>query len=209
MGQRLVLTIKNNSKILANSYYHWSAYTDSAAEITNRCIETFKHTKYTNDLDIALEMLASTGAGLTDDEVPEFFRMKAKDPLIQIIPPNALDRDSGLIAVSKKGMENSQGWSEGDVVINIEDKVVDFVVLYYPDDDWLVEYYCDEHNINYDKLDKNKVENIIHQIAEKLPTIDQDISEIKFEDFEEFSNKLYAISGEFLDCEGNIVGKIE
>ena len=34
MGQRLNIEIMSGEKVLANAYYHWSAYTASAAELT-------------------------------------------------------------------------------------------------------------------------------------------------------------------------------
>lgn len=34
MGQSLNIEIWNNGEVLANAYYHWSAYTESAAKIT-------------------------------------------------------------------------------------------------------------------------------------------------------------------------------
>ena len=39
MGQRLVVNIVQNDNILASGYYHWSAYTESAAEITAFIVE--------------------------------------------------------------------------------------------------------------------------------------------------------------------------
>ena len=33
MGQRLNIEIKKDSKVLANAYYHWSAYTSSALQM--------------------------------------------------------------------------------------------------------------------------------------------------------------------------------
>lgn len=32
MGQRLNLSINKNGKVLANCYYHWSGYTNSAIQ---------------------------------------------------------------------------------------------------------------------------------------------------------------------------------
>ena len=38
MGQRLNIEITKNGNVLANSYYHWSAYSDCALNITTKII---------------------------------------------------------------------------------------------------------------------------------------------------------------------------
>ena len=40
MGQRLNIEIKKDSKVLANSYYHWSAYTSSALQMLPKSIDS-------------------------------------------------------------------------------------------------------------------------------------------------------------------------
>lgn len=43
MGQRLNIEIMKNDKVLANAYYHWSAYTSSALELCAYIIEEIKN----------------------------------------------------------------------------------------------------------------------------------------------------------------------
>ena len=40
MGQRLNIEIKKDSKVLANAYYHWSAYTSSALQMLPKSIDS-------------------------------------------------------------------------------------------------------------------------------------------------------------------------
>lgn len=42
MGQSLVINIKKNNKILANTYYHWSAYTDESLKICDNLVSQLK-----------------------------------------------------------------------------------------------------------------------------------------------------------------------
>lgn len=42
MGQPLIINIKKNNKILVNTYYHWSAYTDEALKICDNLVSQLK-----------------------------------------------------------------------------------------------------------------------------------------------------------------------
>ena len=64
MGQRLIITIVENGKALANAYYHWSAYTKAAMMLTEDvllAISNYKKTMTNNKL-IAIRALEKTGA---------------------------------------------------------------------------------------------------------------------------------------------------
>lgn len=76
MGQRLNIEILKNGKVLANSYYHWSAYSDSAINLAIMIIKGFDYIKRNKceeyienqDLLFAIRLLEATGAGVTDIE---------------------------------------------------------------------------------------------------------------------------------------------
>ena len=76
MGQRLNIEIVKNGDILANSYYHWSGFSNSAV---NLAIEIIKHFEYikkvkveqyikNQDLLFAIRLLEETSAGVEDIE---------------------------------------------------------------------------------------------------------------------------------------------
>lgn len=76
MGQRLNIEIINNGQVLANAYYHWSAYTLSSLELVAKVLSAYN--KISLDTSEAVRLaeyqekavwaLQSTGAGLPDDE---------------------------------------------------------------------------------------------------------------------------------------------
>ena len=70
MGQRLVVQIEDCGKQLANAYYHWSAYTESALEITNDVIQTLNEIAINKtNIERAVHALYKTGARFSDLEV--------------------------------------------------------------------------------------------------------------------------------------------
>ena len=58
MGQRLNIEICNNTRTLANAYYHWGAYTSSALEYTAKIIDAYYNLsdKITDDLELAVKL---------------------------------------------------------------------------------------------------------------------------------------------------------
>lgn len=142
MGQRLNIEICNNTRTLANAYYHWGAYTSSALEYTSEIIEAYYNLsgQITDEFQLAVKLLEATGAGITDEE-----KEKIKyDPDFDFSDINfspAIDRNEGLIAVTEKGMEETRSWEEGRVTINIEDENFCFDVVSYYDKDEYVEDY--------------------------------------------------------------------
>jgi len=45
MGQRLNIEIISNGKCLANAYYHWSAYSDSAIDLAIKIVRKYEYIK--------------------------------------------------------------------------------------------------------------------------------------------------------------------
>lgn len=128
MGQRLNIEIrrKKDNKVLANSYYHWSAYTYSslklAEEIVENIYDIIRNDK-TSDEVKAIQLLQTTGAGLLEDE---YNLLKEEDKKYCSL---ATDRNLGLISFTEKGIENTRNWEEGRLTINVDfdDKEYDFV----------------------------------------------------------------------------------
>ena len=73
MGQRLNVEILNKGTLMANAYYHWSAYTSSSLDIIEQILKSskdaFEKKGIRNIFDAAIDMLESTGAKLTHDEL--------------------------------------------------------------------------------------------------------------------------------------------
>lgn len=131
MGQRLNIQIQRGETILANAYYHWSAYTGSALELLKTIHENWdKLSNEENDIIRAVRLLEATGAGLTQEEL---FNV---DILGQgFVPQNVeINRNDGLIAVSPEGIAETNDWAEGGAIIDLDDAMVSFDVFYAYDD---------------------------------------------------------------------------
>lgn len=55
MGQRLNIEIKSKGKVVANCYYHWSAYTMSALQLTKEIISNFDSIQDNDDIKRAVK----------------------------------------------------------------------------------------------------------------------------------------------------------
>lgn len=132
MGQRLVITVQKNEKELAKIYYHWSAYTTSALYEARDLINHLKD-DYKSERDLQLDLIRFVeGRGGCIDGGAE-----SKEGLaIQEIFPNedfsvTGSRNQGLIAITEDGMEDIQGWSEGDLIIDLTKKEIQNAVLIF------------------------------------------------------------------------------
>ena len=132
MGQRLVITIKDGRKKLASGYYHWSAYTESAYNLVEPIIQALKVTQITKDDDkklIAIRLLESTGAGISEEDDKELFCKLYPNETAK----PAISRNEGLIAISKKEIEDSIKCGEEFIEINLAKGMIKFGVwsFYY------------------------------------------------------------------------------
>ena len=128
MGQRLNIEIKRkkDNKILANSYYHWSAYTYPSLELADEIIENIYdiviNDKVSDEIK-AIQLLQTTGAGLLEQE---YNALNEEDKKYCSL---AINRDLGLISFTEKGMEKTRAWEESRLTITIDfdNKEYDFV----------------------------------------------------------------------------------
>lgn len=142
MGQRLVINMMYDGEIIANAYYHWSAYTYSAAELTLGICQEYETVKEMTDspLELAVELLTQTGAGLNDEEK---IRVHSLDPNIvnRLNLRNCIGRNQGLLAITEQGIDDNESLSEGSVYINLDTKDINFYVYnYYHLDEFREEY---------------------------------------------------------------------
>ncbi len=158
MGQRLNIEICNNEKSLANAYYHWSAYTSSAYDLLKKIIFCYPKPISENEVQNAVQLLTSTGAGLYDCAGEELEIIK---DFPESLKKYAISRNHGLISMTKKAMEETRYWAEGKIIINIDTKTVSFDVFF------------DYEEEDYTEKERNK-------IIEKSYNID--FSNLKYED---------------------------
>lgn len=142
MGQRLNIEITDGSNVLANAYYHWSAYTHDSVELLNMIISEKCITDPTMSLfEKAIYLLERTGAGFSSDELDYLEEEDIDLPEDLKIP--ARDRNEGLIAISTNGIKNTEAWEEGRLTIDIFNRVVDFNVVWAADDEEADDYTKD------------------------------------------------------------------
>lgn len=146
MGQRLNLGIRKKGKILANSYYHWSAYTASAAELADIAYNYLKTHSKEPELIRAIHALEETGAGL---EPEEFIYAGSRRDLCDKTFNKATDRNEGLMAISPKGIQDTEDWAEETAYIDIDDPENPkfyFWVVWAMDEDNFMEDYPDSQD---------------------------------------------------------------
>lgn len=213
MGQRLVITIENNKKSLAKGYYHWSGYTRSGLITANMAVAAFE--KSLNRSVENISLLAITDKTLTPEIIKDkielltaCYMLFATDAGMQITGekseqdvfnetfPNinhsvGMNRNEGLVAITKEGMADLQKWSEADVRINLDAKSVSVAELFLgvSDDD--------------EEEEENEKEEVMN--------IEGNLDEIPFEDLNQFvekvttaiNNKIYAFNNN-----GDMLGAI-
>lgn len=212
MGQRLVITIENNKKSLAKGYYHWSGYTRSGLITANMAVAAFE--KSLNRAVENISLLTITDKTLTPEIIKDkielltaCYMLFATDAGMQITGekseqdifnetfPNinhsvGMNRNEGLVAITKEGMADLQKWSEADVRINLDTKSVSVAGLFFGVGD------NDDEEENED---------------EEVMNIEGNLDEIPFEDLNQFvekvataiNNKIYTFSNN-----GDMLGAI-
>lgn len=167
MGQRLNVEIWNNGEVLANAYYHWSAYTDSAAKIVNTALDYIKNNPIQDDnyLLYAIRILEATGAGLT---IMEIKHAKLRPVLDGATFAECNGRNDGLIGISEEEISETRLWQEGSVYIFLDEKRISFRVFFTQRKwDWEKEQREDYGNENAD--------------AKNLDVVSLNFDDIKFD----------------------------
>ena len=170
MGQRLNIEIVKNGKVLANSYYHWSGFSNSAVNLVIQIIQTYEYTKKYNvekyiknqDLLFAIRLLEETGAGIYDIDTA---RKILRDETMNLKLKKCQGRNEGIIAITQKDIEETRYWEEGRVSIDIENKTIDFEVI--------KEYTEEELDEDYEKEEQKQF---------NIKQIDINFRNISFED---------------------------
>lgn len=129
MGQRLNIEIVDHERTFANAYYHWAAYSGRSMKLTNDILSWYSEhvTEYNNPLLLAIKMLESTGAGVNETEEIRILNDSNAD-LQKFMPNHCVDRNTGLLAITERGIKETEAWEEGRVTIDIENETVIFDV---------------------------------------------------------------------------------
>lgn len=132
MGQRLVISIEKDGRDICKLYYHWSAYTSSALYETKNVVDyIYNHRDETiKELQLRLIRFCEANGGGIDGNEHEHNYIQSMFPN-ETFKEDGYSRNRGLIALSEKGMDDMQSWSEGDVIIKLDSDLVDFRVYSY------------------------------------------------------------------------------
>ena len=174
MGQRLVVTVQFQGQDLAKIYYHWSAYTESALYETQKIVDCIYNHKDETEKELQLRLIRfceENGGGITG------FEERREVEYIQKLFPNetfkteGYSRNNGLIALSEYGMNDFQKWSEGDVIINLDEDMINFGV-----------YGCYDNLKEYNEARKEWDDDFEGLTLEEIPNIGYDLGYINIED---------------------------
>lgn len=131
MGQRLVVTIERKEQPLAKLYFHWSAYTGDALYVTRDIIHCIYNHKEETDREMLLRLIRfceNRGGGIDGGEGSQSWKYITTTYPGEIFKSEGISRSDGLIAIDEDSMEEMQGYSEGDVYINLDEDMVNFGV---------------------------------------------------------------------------------
>lgn len=180
MGQRLVVTIQKDERDLCKIYYHWSAYSFSALKETQAIVNCIYNHKEETEKELLLRLIRfceENGGGI-DGKEEEFKYIQSLYPN-ETFKKEDYSRNYGLIALSEKGMQDLQNWSEGDVTIDIdEEKIYNGVYCYYET--------LEEFNEEMQECDDEFKPLTLDDITD----IGYDISEIDIEDLDDVIEEL-------------------
>lgn len=129
MGQRLNIEICYDGETLANAYYHWSAYTSSSLDLLDRVLNAYGKTKEIKPLNIAVDILQMTGAGVNESEMDRI-KKDTTGKFEGIKFDDAVDRNFGLLSVTKEGIEDTRRWEEGYIIVDISKEEFIFDVMW-------------------------------------------------------------------------------
>lgn len=164
MGQRLVITIHAFNEDIATIYYHWSAYTTSALQEARDLIDNVDWFNTTSKDELILRItrqLEKCGGGVSIHD-REAFKKKYPNETFK----DDINRNYGLIAITKNGMEELEHWSEGDLTIDFDaEKVYNEVMITYVSDE---EFRQDRADAGFedDDVDVKNIQKILFDPSE-------------------------------------------
>ncbi|WP_101773441.1 hypothetical protein [Peptostreptococcus faecalis] len=186
MGQRLVINIyenKEDKKRMGNIYYHWEGFTIPGI------IESIKLLKYLDgSQDIILDTLdylhnnkkeksnfknskRIVHGGLTD-------KQSDIDKLMELYPEidkkylntECVNRNQGLLSISKADMEESDYWSEASTDIYVKDQLIDIGDMFFDDIGHTFDDSFSSEKLDIDLYDLKTIAET-NQLIEKLKVV--------------------------------------
>ena len=132
----------------------------------------------------AIRLLEATGAGLTKNEFTDTYP-ESKYKLSE-------NRSEGLIAISEKGIQETQYWEEAIVTINLSTNMVDMGGVYYLDE--------------VDEVDEEETTEDIPELEYDLHTSIYEFDKV----YDEFHEKLKSKNKyKVIDTTKQVLGLIE
>ena len=154
MGQRLNLEIIKKNKVVANAYYHWSAYTGSAYEITAMAYNFIKYNKDSikDSKLLAIRALEATGAGIPDwqEGESELKRIRNIRKYSTTEFAQFKDRNEGIISCFPDSIKETEDWAEGTATIDLDTESIRFDVFFFHDS-------IEEIKDSYDDFEEEEV----------------------------------------------------
>lgn len=146
MGQRLNISLESDGEVVANAYYHWSAYTRSAAYLVQSICEVWDELKEESrsETEFACRLLHDTGAGFNPEEIGRI--RYQRDSRVNAFPlwPST-NRNNGLLSITQEGIETTEQWEEGRVTILMDTGEIDFGLAWWmSSDEYKNEYGYDD-----------------------------------------------------------------
>ena len=175
MGQRLNIEFYVNNKAIVNCYYHWSGFSDSAMEETRCLIHHLQDYDFSNIPEneikfIVIRTLEDFGARLKDKDLEEAKKLYPERKFSN----DDMDRNEGLIGITKESMDNTRSWEEARVNIFLTRRRFEIEGIFcYSDEEEIKDFY--DHT-------EEEVETFKQNLF-KIPT-----EEIEFERVDEIEN---------------------
>ena len=182
MGQRLVVTVKQNDKEIAGIYYHWSAYTISALDTARRLIECLTDSENPiQDLRLRLIRFVEQEGGCIDHfDGGDKPYMDEWNAIKEMYPNETFNdegsRSDGLIALTESGIEKLHEWEESSLTIDLDEGKI------------FNDVYSADTMEDYKTYNEDDDE-------EEIPTLDITIEEIPFDKISETIDTLENLPG--------------
>lgn len=183
MGQRLVVTARSMGVDLCKMYFHWSAYTIPALmEVKDMMAEFPMETRSKDEAILYfIRYCEKNGGGISNGYGSKEWNYITEKYPNKIFKKDGISRNQGLIGISEEEMNAIQNWSEGDIVINLDDMTVHNEVFWCYDN-------IDEYNQELiDREDKPVTLDDIQEVGE--------IGDFDVEDIDDVIADLEDISG--------------
>lgn len=196
MGQRLNIEFYVNNKAIVNCYYHWSGFSDSAMEETRCLIHHLQDYDFSNIPEeevkfIVIRTLEDFGARLKDRDLEEARKLYPERKFSN----DDINRNEGLIGITKESMDNTRSCEEARVNIFLTRRRFEIErIFYYSDENEIKDFYdyTDEEIEDFKKnLFKIPTEEIEFERVDEIEYYVNNMNYIEYDkDNDEFVHKI-------------------